>query len=100
LYDQSSVPAQWRAWLSHTRNDVPTLEEVEEDLRLRALIRDRAMELDRKWTAEKQKLEQSQEFQRQQATIESLNRAQVIDWEAQLTPKQKEPVLVEVKPKT
>ncbi|CAD6889810.1 unnamed protein product [Tilletia laevis] len=30
-YDQSSIPAQWGAWLRHTRRNPPTLEELQMD---------------------------------------------------------------------
>ncbi|KAE8234259.1 hypothetical protein CF326_g696 [Tilletia indica] len=30
-YDQSSIPAQWVAWLRHTRRQPPTLEELQQD---------------------------------------------------------------------
>ncbi|KAK0565448.1 hypothetical protein OC861_003746 [Tilletia horrida] len=38
-YDQSSIPAQWVAWLRHTRRQAPSLEELQADAQRIARVR-------------------------------------------------------------
>ncbi|KAK0526784.1 hypothetical protein OC834_004682 [Tilletia horrida] len=53
-YDQSSIPAQWVAWLRHTRRQAPTLEELQVDAERIMRVRENARliaERDAAWRA-------------------------------------------------
>lgn len=48
-YNSDKIPVQWRSWLSHTRLEPPTLEEIMADLQRQALVQQRAKQLDEQW---------------------------------------------------
>lgn len=44
------LSVQWQAWLRHTRNVAPTINDLVQEERRRALIQDKAKALDQEWT--------------------------------------------------
>ncbi|KAI8326956.1 hypothetical protein EDC96DRAFT_544852 [Choanephora cucurbitarum] len=79
VFHQNKLPVQWQAWLRHTRNTVPTMEELVLDEKRKALIQGRAKALDQEWEEKKLALQQAKEqeqleLQRQAAAIESGNK--------------------------
>eukprot|EP00730_Choanoeca_flexa_P014980 TRINITY_DN6748_c0_g1_i3.p1 TRINITY_DN6748_c0_g1~~TRINITY_DN6748_c0_g1_i3.p1 ORF type:complete len:115 (+),score=7.81 TRINITY_DN6748_c0_g1_i3:67-411(+) len=47
-YDPSNLPVEWRAWLSHKRDNIPTDEEIHQRLAYTARTLQRAQEIDEK----------------------------------------------------
>jgi NADH:ubiquinone oxidoreductase subunit len=44
-YNPDSIPVEWQAWLRHTRNDPPTIQELGLNLRQQELIQERVLKL-------------------------------------------------------
>ncbi|KAI8819371.1 uncharacterized protein EV422DRAFT_534489 [Fimicolochytrium jonesii] len=57
-YEPELIPAQWQAWLRHTRNAPPSIEELQQAEAQRLLTIQRARELDAKWEQRKIEIEQ------------------------------------------
>ncbi|KAI9343813.1 hypothetical protein BD770DRAFT_397893 [Pilaira anomala] len=61
VFSQDKLPVQWQAWLRHTRNVAPTINDLVQEERRRALIQDKAKALDQEWTQRKLELQKIQE---------------------------------------
>ncbi|KAI8060919.1 hypothetical protein BC940DRAFT_245822 [Gongronella butleri] len=49
VFHQNLLPVQWQAWLRHTRPVAPTIPELVREAQRRALIQQRAKQLDQEW---------------------------------------------------
>lgn len=70
VFKQNKLPVQWQAWLRHTRNVAPTIEELVQEERRRAIIQGRAKALDQEWEQRKLYLEKQKEAE--QAEVDRL----------------------------
>jgi len=43
------LTVQWQAWLRHTRTGAPTIQELVQEERRKALVQERAKALDQEW---------------------------------------------------
>lgn len=50
---QARLPVQWSMWLSHTRHDAPSLEELQTDLMRQRRVQASALELEAQYDAER-----------------------------------------------
>lgn len=84
-YDTNNVPVQWRAWLSHTRQNPPSIEEIVKDLEFRELVKERARKLEEEWQKRKVELMKTEEYRMLMKRVEEENRGRVVLFEEDAT---------------
>ncbi|KAI3661758.1 hypothetical protein MP638_003766 [Amoeboaphelidium occidentale] len=88
-YNSDKIPVQWRSWLSHTRLEPPTLEEIMADLQRQALVQQRAKQLDEQWRKRKEELLQTQpEYKKLNERVEAENKPKEVYFEESRKPPQ------------
>ena len=55
-YTPDAIPAQWQAWMRHTREDAPSLTELQQDAVRQAQVKAKAAELDAAWEQQRMRL--------------------------------------------
>ncbi|KAG2199855.1 hypothetical protein INT46_009347 [Mucor plumbeus] len=67
VFHQNKLPVQWQAWLRHTRTIAPTIQELVQEERRRALVQERAKVLDEEWEQRKLELQKIQDDEQREA---------------------------------
>ncbi|CEG71764.1 hypothetical protein RMATCC62417_07443 [Rhizopus microsporus] len=78
---------QWQAWLRHTRDYPPTIEELIQDEKRKSIVKERARALEQEW--EQRKLQLQQEAEKEKQLLEESSRKEKDKSEE---PKSTEPV--------
>ncbi|CAO0789713.1 unnamed protein product [Mucor circinelloides] len=61
VFHENKLPVQWQAWLRHTRTVAPTIQELVQEERRKALVQERAKALDQEWEQRKLELQKIQD---------------------------------------
>ncbi|EPB88002.1 hypothetical protein HMPREF1544_05180 [Mucor circinelloides 1006PhL] len=70
VFHENKLPVQWQAWLRHTRTVAPTIQELVQEERRKALVQERAKALDQEWEQRKLELQKIQDDEQREVDPE------------------------------